>query len=72
MQQDHQRIIKSFELEGTFNGQLVQLPCNEKGHLQLHQAAQSPPSLTLSVSKDRASTTSLGNPIQCLIIFMSR
>ena len=29
-----------------------------------------PPSLTLSVSKDRASTTSLGNPIQCLIIFM--
>jgi len=27
--------MESFELEGTFKGHLVQLPCNEQGHLQL-------------------------------------
>jgi len=26
------RIIESFELEGTLEGHLVQLPCNEQGH----------------------------------------
>ena len=31
-----------FELGGTFKGHLVQLPCSEQGHLQLHQVAQSP------------------------------
>jgi len=31
-----------FELEGTFKSHLVQLPCNEQGHLQLSQDAQSP------------------------------
>ena len=31
-----------FELEGTLKSHLVQLPCNEQGHLQLHQVAQSP------------------------------
>ena len=36
------RTIESFELEGTFKGHLVQLPCNGQGHLQLHQVAQSP------------------------------
>ena len=36
------RIIKSFELEGTFEGQVVQPPCNEQGCLQPHQGAQSP------------------------------
>jgi len=35
-------IIKPFELEGTLKGHLVQLPCNEQGHLQLDQGAQSP------------------------------
>jgi len=34
-------IIKLFELEGTFKNHLVQLPCNEQRHLQLHQFAQS-------------------------------
>ena len=34
-------IIKSFELEGTFKGHVVQLPCNEQEHLQLHQFPQS-------------------------------
>ena len=36
------RIVESFELEGTLKGHLVQLPCNEQGHLQLHQSAQRP------------------------------
>lgn len=35
-------LTESFELKGTFNGHLVQLPCDEQGHLQLHQTAQSP------------------------------
>jgi len=51
------RIIKWFELEGTLKGHLVQLPWNEWGHLQLDQVSLSPSSLTLNVSRDRASTT---------------
>jgi len=35
------RILESSELEGTFKGCLVQLPCSEQGHLQLDQVAQS-------------------------------
>ena len=31
-----------FELEGTFKGHLVQLPCHEQGHPQLGQVAQNP------------------------------
>ena len=31
----------SFELEGTFEGHLVQLPCSEQRHPQLSQLAQS-------------------------------
>ena len=42
---------ESFELEGTFKGHPVQLPCNEQGHAQLDQGAQSPSSLTLDVSR---------------------
>jgi len=34
--------MERFELEGTLKGHLVQLPCNEQGHLQPHQGAQSP------------------------------
>ena len=33
--------MESFELEGTLKGHLVQIPCNEQGHLQLDQGAQS-------------------------------
>ena len=40
--------------ERPFKGHLVQLPCNEQGHLQLHQVAQSPSSLSLNVYRDRA------------------
>ena len=54
-------------------GHLVQLPCNEQGHLHLliyylHLLVlRAPSSLTLSVSRDGASTTNLGNLCQCLI-----
>ena len=34
------RIIELLELEETFKGHLVQLPCNEQGHPQLDQVAQ--------------------------------
>ena len=34
-------ITAMFDLEGTLKGHLVQIPCNEQGHLQLDQAAQS-------------------------------
>ena len=33
-------VIESLELEGTFKGHLVQLPCNEQGHAQLDQVVQ--------------------------------
>jgi len=36
------RIIEQFGLQGTFQGHLVQPPCNKQGHLLLDQAAQSP------------------------------
>ena len=35
------RTIESLELEGTFKGHLVQLPCKEQGAPQLDQIAQS-------------------------------
>ena len=35
------RIIELFELEEILKGHLVQLPCNEQGHLKLHHVAQS-------------------------------
>ena len=42
------RITELFELEGILESHLVHLPCNEQG--QLDQAAQSPVSLTFSIS----------------------
>ena len=33
-------IIQSLELEGTFKGHLVQLPCSEQKHAQLDQVVQ--------------------------------
>lgn len=51
----HRIIMKSFVLEGIFKGQLVQLPYNEQGHLQL-DILRILLSLTLNVYKDEAST----------------
>ncbi|KAK4833081.1 hypothetical protein QYF61_027743 [Mycteria americana] len=56
------RIIEWFGLERTFTGHLVQPPCNEQGHLQLDQVAQSP---VQSEFVDEAATTPLGNLCQC-------
>ena len=53
------------DLKGTLRGHLVQLPCSEWGHPQLHQVLRAPSSLTLGVCRDGASTTSLGNWCQC-------
>ena len=36
------RIIELFEMEGILKGHLVQPPCNEQGHPQVDQVAQSP------------------------------
>ena len=36
-QSKYHRIKELFELEGTLEGHLVQLPCNEWGHPQLHR-----------------------------------
>ena len=60
------RITESLELKGIFKGRLVQLPYNKQGHLQLDQVLRAQSSLTLSVSKDGASTVPLDNLCQCL------
>ena len=65
-------ITEWLEMEGTLKGHLVQLPCSEQGRLQCHQVLRAPSSLTLSVSRDRASTTSLGNLCQCLTALIVR
>jgi len=59
------RIIQSFDLEGTVEDHLVQLPCSEQAHLQLPQVLRAPSSLTLGVCRDGAPITSLGNMCQC-------
>ena len=35
-------VLELFELERTLKGHLVQLPCNEQGHLQLSQLLRAP------------------------------
>jgi len=59
------RAIEWFGFEETFKGYLVQAPCNEQGRLPIDQFAQGPTNLTLNVSRDGASMTSVGNLCQC-------
>lgn len=49
-------VTELLELEGIFKGYLVQCSCNEQGHPQLELRA--PSSLTVSIHRDGASTTS--------------
>ncbi|KAK4827482.1 hypothetical protein QYF61_018782, partial [Mycteria americana] len=58
--------------KGTFKGHLVQPPCNEQGHLQLDRLLRAPSNLTLNVSRDGASATSLGNLFQCFTTLISK
>ena len=53
MSQNH-RIIESLEPEGTFKGHLLQLPCSEQGHAQLHQVLRAWSSQALKVSREVA------------------
>lgn len=38
--------IEWFELGGTLESHLVQIPCDEQGHQQLHQELRAPARLT--------------------------
>jgi len=60
------RIVESLELEGTIKDHLVPLPCNEQGHLQLHQVAQDLIQPCLGCLQRQGSTTSLGSLYLCL------
>jgi len=72
VQEESQRIIECFVSEGTFRGHLAQPPCHKQGHLQLDQVSQSPIQPALNVSKDGASTTSLGNLFQCFTTLIGK
>jgi len=49
------RTIELFELEGTFKGHLLQLPCSQQGHLQLHQVLRVLSRLTLTITSNQLS-----------------
>ena len=66
------KVTESSELEGTFRGHLVQLPCTEQGHPQLQQVLRAPSSLTMGFYRDGASTTSPGNLCQCLTVLTAK
>jgi len=57
-------------LEGTFQGHPVQPPCTEQGIFNQIRLLRAPSNLTLNVSRDGASTTSMGNPCQGLTILI--
>ena len=59
--------MESLELEGTFRSHLDQYACTEQGHLQLDQGLRACTSQVLKVSRDGASTTSLGSLFQCFM-----
>jgi len=56
----------SLGLEGTSEGHPVQLPCNELGHHSYIRLPRAWSGLAFKVSRDEASTTSLGNLYQHL------
>lgn len=57
------RIVEPFGLEGTFKGHLVQRPAMSRDIFNRLLRASS--NLTLNVSQDGASVTSLGDLCQC-------
>lgn len=64
--QANHKIIRSIQLERALKVHPVQFPYNEQRDLQLEQVLRAPSSLTLTVSRDMAFTTSLGDLCQCL------
>ena len=65
-QNKNQKLTELFQLKGTFKGHLLQpLAMNRDTYISV-RLLKALSSLILNVSKDRASTTSLGNLFQCL------
>jgi len=59
------RITERFGLEGTFRGHLAQPPAVSRDISSSIRLPRAPSNLAFDVSRDGASTTSLGNPFQC-------
>ena len=55
-------------LEGTFRGHLAQPPAVSRDIFNQTRFLRAPSNLALNVSKDGASTTSLGNLFQCFTL----
>jgi len=62
----YHKIINSFKLEGTIKGHLVQLLSVNKDIYSWITLLKAQIRLTLNVSKDGVSTTSISNLLQCL------
>lgn len=65
----YHKIINSFELEGTIKGHLIQLLSVNKDIYSWITLLKAQIRLTLNVTKDGASTTSLDNLYQFLTTF---
>jgi len=64
------RITGWFGLEGTFRGHLAQPPAVRRDIFKWIRVLRAPSQLPLNVFMDGASTTSLGNPVQCFTTLM--
>ena len=65
--------MELLELEGTLNGHLVQLPAlNRDTCSSIRCSEPCPQSLTLNVSKDGASTTSLSKLFHCFTTLIAK
>ena len=69
---DGDRIIESFELEGTLNDHLVQLPAVNTDTYSYIRALRAQSSLTLTIPRRGASTTFWGNLCQCLTTLIAK